>query len=163
MSKPFNVQPAGNISNLFFMLILLCAFTVTALIVVMTGANVYKTVSSDAEDNSDLRIPLSYTAAKIRSCDASGAVVIETIENKQVLVLKNMDGGVAYETLIYEYEGQLFEVTMEAGTDIHLADGMQIMAVHKFDMQMDPSGMLHIIAGDKSGRNLELALSLRSN
>jgi hypothetical protein len=162
MTKFLNAQPSRNSSNLFFMLLLVCAFAVSALFVVMTGANVYKTVSADMESNAALRIPLSYIAEKIRQCDAPGAVHLEMMENHKVLVLDSSDGGIDYENRIYCLDGQLYEVTIEKGAEFALTDGMPIMAVNAFDMTTDQSGMLRITAFDESGKSLALSLSLRS-
>lgn len=162
MTGKYGSDSGRDMTNLLFTLLLLCAFAVMALIVVMTGADAYKRISADMSANSDLRIPLSYVASKVRQGDQAGAVSVVPREDTSALVIESSDGDADYETWIYEYDGRLCEVTVEEGAGFELRDGIAILPVSEFRVDADESGLLTVTAGDQAGRTLELQLELRS-
>lgn len=67
-------QPRRHVIDLLFTLALFCVFAASALLVVLIGADVYESSARGMDRNFDLQTSLHYVAAKVRQCDAAGAV-----------------------------------------------------------------------------------------
>ena len=163
ISGAIQLKTNRSIMDLLFILILLFTFSVSSLVIVMIGANVYKSVVDDMQSNYDLRIPLSYIATKVRQHDESGAIHLTLKEGTSVLVLKSTADKVSYETWIYAYDHKLYEVLLQKGETIKLADGMAILPVTGLDLKMPTNSLLEVTSYDASGKTLDLSLHLRSN
>lgn len=151
-----------GMSEVLLMLLLLSAFAVSALIIVMIGANAYQSISMDKAYNAEVRIPFSYITNKVHQSDRSDAVKLLDFDGTRVLILSSTESDATYDTWIYVYEGQLREVTVAAGTDLALADGIAVMPVHDFQMRLDGQRMLVLTSQDASGRALSVSVALRS-
>ena len=82
--------------DLFLILVLMCAFTGFALMIVSIGANAYNNVLISVEDNSQLRLPLTFISNKIHQNDEFGSVSLANKENTTALILKSNDGKNTY-------------------------------------------------------------------
>ncbi len=107
----------AGIINILFVLSLFCVFAVTALLVVILGANVYKGISSNMQDHYGARVSVSYITEKVRQSDETGGVDLREMEEGPALVLIQAVGGYTYETWIYAEAGFLKEATVEAGQE----------------------------------------------
>lgn len=148
--------------NTLFILGLLLVFVISAFILVLIGADTYKKIAGDMESNFERRTPLSYIATKIREADQKDQVAIEQKEGTDVLVLEQTLEGIAYETWIYEYQGNLYEVFIEKGTSLALADGMRMIEMQGLKMERLENNLLRFESMDKAGKTLELVINLRS-
>ena len=163
ITKKVQLHTNRSVLDLLFILILLFTFAVSALVIVMIGANVYKSVVDDMQSNYALRIPLSYISSKIKQHDQAEAVHLVLKEGTPVLVLDSTIDEVAYENWIYAYDHQLYEVLLEKGDTLVLSDGITIMPLVGLDFNMPSDGMLEIRSYDAAGESLDLTLSLRSS
>ncbi len=163
LSKRLHLQTNRSMLDLFLILVLLCGFTISALIIVMIGANVYKSVAGDMQSNFDLRIPLSYISTKVKQHDQAGAVYISEKEGTQVLILESTENKVVYETWIYPRDNQLYEVMIEKGQELSLSDGMAILPIKGLDIKMNTPSLLQVTSYDQTGKTLDLSLNLRSD
>ncbi len=163
ISETIQLKTNRGAMDLLFILILLFTFSVSSLVIVMIGANVYKSVVDDMQSNYDLRIPLSYIATKVRQHDQSGAINLTLKEGTNVLVLESTADKVSYETWIYAYDHRLYEVLLQKGETINLADGMAILPVTGLDLKMPTNKLLELTSYDANGKTLDLSLNLRSS
>ena len=69
--------------------------------------------------------------------------------------------GVAYDTVVYFYEGKLLETLHEAGAEYKLSDGFTILNIEKFEIVKD-GGMIKMVATDKHGKSETMYVKLRS-
>lgn len=150
--------------EVFLMLVLLAAFAISALVVVMTAADAYRSLAGQAAADAELRIPMIYVAGKIRENDAVGAVELRQIEGVEVLVLSSVEEDATYETRIYPFDGALYEIYCLAGDTLPLSAGQRIVETGGFAIETVDSRpeLLQLSASDSEGRTQTLLLSLRS-
>lgn len=148
--------------QLLLLLALLFILMISAFILTLMGADIYKKIAQDMESNFQRRIPLSYITGKIRGADEGGQASIQDKEGVEVLVLEENLEGIIYETWIYEWNGSLYEVLIEQGTPIDLKDGMSMIEIEGLKMQELQEGLFKFESADQAGGGLELVVSLRS-
>jgi hypothetical protein len=156
------VERRGHLTDVLFLLALFGVLAASALFVVTTGANVYRQTVTRMDDHFNLRTPLAYAAAKIRQCDASGAVYTAELGGETALVLEQVFGETVYQTWIYYHEGSIKEVMLEKGAELQPAYGLAIMETPGFYVEQTETGLLRFTALDASGGEMTLTLSLRS-
>ena len=152
----------SNIIDMLFVLSLFCVFAVTALLVVILGANVYKGISANMEDNYSARVSVSYITEKVRQNDTSDGVEIRETEGGPALVLKQSADGYDYETWIYAQDGHLKEATIEAGQDLSGLYGENIMEVSGLRFEMLSSGLIRVTVADKDNNQYESMVHIKS-
>ncbi|MEI8216907.1 MAG: DUF4860 domain-containing protein [Eubacteriales bacterium] len=148
--------------DLFLILVLMCAFTGFALMIVSIGANAYNNVLISVEDNSQLRLPLTFISNKIHQNDEFGSVSLANKENTTALILKSNDGKNTYEDWIYVYEGNLCELLIKAGDSFSLSSGIKVMTLDKLSMEMKKGNLIKISSFNSKGESLDLDINLRS-
>lgn len=136
-------------------MIVLC---MTSMVVI--GANVYISIEEDMEENYMRRTPIAYMTNKIRQNDKYDCVTIIN-EPHDLLVLKEVYEEIIYETWIYEYDGYLYELYIEEGTEVELEDGMPIMEVNGLKMHQDVA-QLSFSYLDPQGETISWVVTLRS-
>ena len=163
LAKKIQLETNHGMLDLLFILILLASFAISALIIVMIGARVYQNVTVEMQSNFDLRIPLSYISTKVKQHDAKGAVQLMTKEGTEVLVLTSLENQTSYETWVYAYHNQLYEVMIKKGEQVAIADGMAILPLQGLDLKMDSNKLLQVTSYNKAGKKLDLFLNIRSD
>ena len=148
--------------DFIFILSLLCIFAFGALMAVILGSNTYKGIKEDMDSNFELRTPLSYIATKVRQNDQTDAIRVAQKEGTDALVLETQDGGEVCQTWIYEYEGSLYEVYIEKGTDFRLEDGLAMIPSYGLELKREGE-LLQISVKDHRGKTGSLSLSLRTS
>ena len=148
--------------DLLLILVLMCAFTGFALIIVSIGANAYNNVLISVEDNSQLRLPLTFISNKIHQSDELGSVILTNKDNITALVLKSRDSKNTYENWIYVYEGNLCELLVKSGDNFALSSGIKVMSLDKLTMEMKSDNLIKISSFNSKGESLDLDINLRS-
>lgn len=152
-----NEKNAHSIQTVF-VLSIFCLFTVLSLFLVLIGANVYRSIVSQTQSNSETRTLLSYVSNKVHSAGA-GEVSLQTVSGVPALVLSSAYNGQEYRTYIYEYNGAVMEQFTRASNRFTPGQGDKITSVSKFSMSQ--SGQeLRLTAAGKDGLGLSLSLSL---
>ena len=141
-------------------LLLLCVFAFSALMMAVFGANAYTRISAQKELHFQRTTPLFYIAAKVRQTGAAGAVRQDACGGVPALVFADEDGGVLCETWIYEYDGSLYELYIDAGAEFEPADGTPILESEGLSFHLD-KGLLTLCAADQNGERSEMRLTLR--
>lgn len=131
--------------DILFTLALFGIFTVSSLVVVTIGGNVYKTIARQMDENFSTRTSLAYVSEKIRQNDTEGAVSIGSIEGEPALVLEQDYDGEPYRTYIYQSDGYLKELFTHAGNEVKLTDGKNILEITSFSIRERGSGLYEII------------------
>ena len=149
--------------DLFLILLLMCAFAGFALILVSIGTSAYKTVLSNVETTSELRLPLSYISNKIHQGDQAGAIRLEHKEDITALVINSTEKNASYENWIFALDGGLYEVLVKAGDDFKLSNGIKVMDISKFEIQMKSNNLVSIKSYNILGDSQELSINIRSN
>lgn len=162
MAKTF--QNTGNKRHLELVVLLsiFLLFVGTALAIVILGANSYKLIGRDMENNFNVRTPMAYIATKVRQNDRLDGIKIKELDSTSVLVLEETVEDITYETWIYAYEGQLRETYIEKDTTVTLEEGMAILAINGLQVEISGQGVLYIALEDLEGHTHEMNMSLRT-
>lgn len=130
-----------------FILSLFILFTISALMLVSVGVEVYKQTAEKMNDNSDIRTSVSYITEKIRQSDtlltsedlsSSSAVSISHLSTQTALKLTQEIDGQYYDTYLYLYDGFLKELLIKDGTDLGeqvLMAGRDILKLKAFEIE----------------------------
>lgn len=140
-----------HIVDTFFTLALFCVFTISALIVMAIGVNVYQNTTKSSTEHYNLRTSFSYITEKIRQADANGAISIGKVGAVNALCLSQTIEGTAYVTYIYPHENELKELFAKADTDVDPSMGTTITPLQGFDLTPTSNGMYQMTCHAKSG------------
>ncbi|MDR2908619.1 MAG: DUF4860 domain-containing protein [Oscillospiraceae bacterium] len=159
MRKPAQIR---HMTDILFTLSLFCVLAASALLVVITGARVYRGITAQMDKNFMTGTSLTYISNKIRQNDESGAVYVGDVEGKPALVLERSFEGGSYETWIFYDGGALKEVMVPAGTRVTPGLGQQVVEVSGFVMEQIRSDLFRFTATDEEGGSASLTVGLRT-
>lgn len=151
-------MPGGHIIDIFFTLALLCVFTASALLVVLTGANVYRSTVSDMNGNFNVRTSITYIATKIHQNDTADGVFVTKLGDTDALVLEQNFDEQVYRTWIYYYDGELREIFSMKDNPVSAADGQTIMSVPEMKIEEAGDQMLRFTYVDDTGNQTSLMI-----
>ena len=115
-------------------------FALMALLTVVLGAGVYRSVVDRAEVNHEARTAMAYVTGKLRA--NTGDVSLEQTEvGDDMLVLSEEIGGANYETRIYAHEGMLYEIFAAAEIDFAPDQGQPIAALEAFSAEKEENAL----------------------
>lgn len=157
-------QENRHIVDVLFVLALFCVFAISALMLLIIGANVYQKTINDMDANYNSRTAFSYITEKIRQNDTSSAVSIGTLEGHPALILSQEVDGKLYNTYLYEYDGYLTELftgsTQDLGSNI-LKAGHPLFPLKDFDItKVDSSLYRFVLTTEESS---PITLYIRTN
>ena len=110
-------QEKHHIVDILFVLGLFGVFTLSALVLVTLGANIYKNNLREMKTNYNSRSAYSYIAEKVRQNDISGNVTIEDFYGTDALVFTQNVNDEIYCTYLYYHNGILKELFMKKNRD----------------------------------------------
>ena len=151
-----------HIVDVLFVLALFGVFTLSALVLVILGANIYKQTVSHMTDNYDSRMACSYFAEKIRQNDLASSVELGELYDTEALVFSQEINGETYATYLYYHEGYLKELFMKKGSNIGddpLAAGNPSMELEYLDMELISDNLLKIYFTLAPGQEQHVYLS----
>ena len=138
--------------DLLFPIALFLVLAASSLFLVILAANVYRKSVAWEESNYGSRTCLSYVTEKIRQSDTDGGVETGTFDGIPCLILRQNFGVQAYATYLYSYEGQLCELFVQEGADVHAPDGQRILEVNNFNITEQEKGIFKISCSDENGK-----------
>lgn len=153
----------SHTADVLFTLALFCVFAVSALAVVLVGADVYKRTAAGMETSFTSRTAVSYVAQKVRQSDESGAVSLTQMGGETALRLsRRMENG-DYFTYIYYYDGSLRELFCAADLTPSPEMGQPLLELDSFSIERAAQkGCLAFTATGADGETSRLILSLKS-
>lgn len=140
--------------------LLLAVFTVCVLSVLLTGADVYRRLTTRDRDAYDRRTAIQYVAAKVRQADRSASVSLTQFGDGDALVLTQDIDGQAYLTRIYCHEGWFRELFSSTSGEFFPSDGEKVLKATGLDLSLE-DGLLTVAITDSQGSETALSLSLR--
>lgn len=146
--------------NTVFVLLLFCAFALTVLLTLLSGAGAYQSVQENMESQFTERTGLAYLEAKLHHYDSAGAVQIEPFGDTMALALYEEIEGVQYKTLIYHHEGFIKELFFEEGLCFQPDDGQSVLAVQDFTVCWKQQNLLQLVCISEDGTQAELTVYL---
>lgn len=148
--------------DVLFVIILFCVFAVSALILVMIGANVYKKTVNDMDLNFDSRTSFAYVTEKIRQNDAKDALSIREFGGNDAICITKNYNGTDYYTYLYYYDGYLREMNVRADSIIDPAMGSAILAIDSFTISQSNEHLYSVVI-ETAGNESTIYISTRSN
>lgn len=157
--------------DILFLLALFVLFTISSLILVSVGAEVYRQTTSDMSTNYDMRTSIAYITEKVRQNDSlivseDGSnvsnVTIASLNGKQALVLTQELNSEYYETYLYLHDGHLKELLIKSGTDLGehtLFAGQNIMELSDLEMKILSDNLLSITLVTPDNQSHEFFIS----
>lgn len=100
----------GILVLLAFALLIVCL-----LMVLLTGADVVNRLTERDKVNYDRRTAVSYMTMRIRQSDSDGVLSVGNYSDGDALIITEDIEGISFQTLIYCYNGYLYELFCREG------------------------------------------------
>ena len=133
-----------------FVLIIFCIFALSVLMVLMLGATIYKNMTEITRDGQDERLLMSYIWTKVKNTDEAGNVYIGEHSGLAALCLDEEHGGTLYRTVVYHYDGWVYELFCEVGLEFSPESGTKMIKIDDMEFSEREHGLIQITAGSKS-------------
>lgn len=159
-------QEKNHIVDILFVLALFVVFTLSALVLVILGASVYRQTVSYMDENFTSRTAYSYLTEKVRQNDLYDSVSLGQLEDTDALVLTREINNTVYATYLYLHDGSLRELFMRQGSDIGadpLTAGQEILPLTDWSLEMCGDHLLRIELTLEEDNHKELFIALRSH
>ena len=145
-----------------FVFLLIGLFAVSSLTLTLIGTRVYSRVTETASQNSDSQLVLSYLCNKVRTFDSEGNVALAQRGGLPALCLYETIEGERYETIVYAYDGALWERFLPAAEDAAFApaDGEKLVEVQTLSFTLLTPNLLEasVVMPNGDARTLRMAL-----
>lgn len=158
-------QPKPFIIDILFVLALFGVFTLSALMVVSIGAEVYRHTVADMDKNYELRTTASYLTEKVRQsdffCDMDNISVSDFSGIQTLTLSREVDGEIFY-THLYYHDGYLKELFTRSENyldELSLGAGQKIMSLSDFTPKQIGDNLITLTFTTTGGRNETLFLS----
>jgi len=148
----------GRSIDTIFVLIVFSIFAFSVLMVLMLGASVYRNINDISRDGQDERMVLSYVRTKIKNYDAAGGVYVDDFCGVPALFIDERIGDTDFVTVIYNYEGWLYELFSETSLEFSPGSGVRIAGIDNVRFDEAEHGLIKVAAGD-----LDIFLSPRGS
>lgn len=142
-------------------LLLFGVFAVLLLMILLSGADLYQSLTERDRANYDRHTAAQYLATRVRQADADGRVRVEEFHGMTALVAEERIGGSVYETRIYCYDGYLRELFATADYEAAPEDGEKVLPMTSLDLTCH-DGLIRAELVSPSGDAQELLLHCRS-
>lgn len=161
-------QEKHFVVDVLFVLALFGVFTISALVLITVGADVYQHTVRDMSRNYDDRTAIAYITEKVRQSDCilsdgSYAISLGSLEQQPALILTDEWDGDAYCTYLYLYDGWLKELYIRKDADIGnniLDAGQNIIRLEALEYGQPEEKLLSVSMTLSGGETRQLSLSL---
>lgn len=133
-----------------FVFMLLGVFAVFSMLLVVLGAQAYRTTVDGAAAHTQKRIVTAFVRNAVRAQDERGAIAVEEHDGLPVLALTSEMDGESYVQYIYGYNGQLCELFTSAEYEFAPEDGEPVCAAQTFEPTLEGS-LLTVRVTDETG------------
>ena len=130
-------------------ILLFAVFTTCILIVLLTGANIYKNLLSRDQNAFDQRTTVQYLTTKVRQNDRENGIAVGNFDNNastitgDTLFLREEIEERIFCTRVYCHDGYLRELFSEEGLLFSPSDGEKILPVKNLAFHLE-NNFLHI-------------------
>lgn len=145
------ITEKNHVTELLFSVALLCVFLITGVLVIMTGANVYRNTVRNSDRNYHLQTSLSYITEKIRQNDSGGVSLGETDDGVPALLLSSQYQDTAYITYIYACDREMRELFVRQGLPADSSDGTALLQINSLEFEKTDEDLLQITVSDTEG------------
>lgn len=145
----------------FIVLSVFCMFAVCVMLVLLTGADVYKRLLDRGQSMYDYRTAAGYVTTRIRQSDRAKSVSVELFDGESALVFREVIAGEFYETKIYAHDGYIRELFAVSESACLPGDGEKILPVQLLIFTGNDD-WLEVMIRTEDGREQKLLFYLRS-
>ena len=142
-------------------LLIFGAFALCALLVLLTGADIYKKITEREEKSFDTRTVTQYISTRFRQGDNTGAIAVNDFGGVDALEITQQINGKDYITRVYCFKGYLCELFANAEGDFSPEDGGQLLPLKALKMEMK-AGRFTADVTYSDGKTNRLILNQRS-
>ena len=144
----------------FVALVVFTVFAVCILLVLLTGADVYRQLTQREQQSYDKRTAAQYITMRVRQADKSGCISVEDFCGVESLVMRDEIDGEFYETRVYCFDGYIKELFSPADSGLLPQDGENILRASS--LSFDINGSLLTADVTTEGETQRVLLYLRS-
>ena len=141
-------------------LLLFAVFATGVLAVLLSGANIYRSLVQRDEAVYDSRTCSQYLLSKLRQIHEPGAVSVAKFGQTEALMITQVVESESYVTRIYCHNGWLMELFSVADGEFSPEDGEKILPASKLQVSRQ-GGLITVVVTDKNGQTRQLRYSLR--
>lgn len=109
-----NKQTKNSMGSLLALLAFVLMIT-SLLMVLLSGAKVVNRLTKRDRENYDRRTAVQYMATRIHQSDSDGMLTIEEYNGSPALILTENIGEDVFQTVIYHYDGYIYELFCRSG------------------------------------------------
>ena len=120
-------------------LLIFGAFALCALLVLLTGADIYKKITEREEKSFDSRTVPQYISTRFRQGDSMGAIGVNDFGGTDALEITQQINEKDYVTRVYCFDGYLCELFTNADGSFSPEDGEQLLPLKALEMEMEES------------------------
>ena len=153
-----NKKLRGRSIDTIFVLIVFSIFAFSVLMVLMLGASIYKNINDISREDEHERTVLSYVRTKTKNFDVAGNVSVEKFHGVSALCIYENIDGTEFRTVIYGYDGWLYELFHDSSLAFSLDGGVRVSRIDDISFEQLDHGLIRVTTGD-----LSLLLSPRSS
>lgn len=143
-----------------FVFVLLGLFAVMSTLMVLLGAQMYRNTVDHSTRNNEDRVLSAYVRSMVRAEDAAGAVEIEDNGGIRTLTLYETAEDDGYVTMLYCYDGQLYEWYTSRGREFNPQSGTAICGAQSFEPRLE-GDLLTVEMTDARGEAQTVQVALR--
>lgn len=146
--------------DLIFIVALTGVFFLCSIVLIVLGADFYRSTVSGSQDAFQIRTASLYFTQKIHQSGRPDSVSLISMEQGgKALVLKDGD----YETWIFLSDGQLKEATVKQGTAVTESFGQPVLSLRSLKFLPLKENLLRITATSPEGTVSQVDLFLRTS
>ena len=138
-----------NIDTIFVLLIF-SVFAVSVLIVLMLGASIYQNMSDITQENADERLALSYIWTKAKIFNDVDMIYIDYFNENKALFIEEEVGNRKFQTIIYFYDGWLYENFTLKDVNASISGGEPVLRVENLTFEELEHNLIRVNAGHLS-------------
>ena len=131
-------------------LMVFCTFAMLAFSVLMLGAGAYKNIAGASRDGSDERLCLSYIWTTVKNNDEADGMYVGEYNGVSALFIDEVIGDTAYSTIIYHYDGWVFELFADSMYDFSLGEGARVIQADSLRFEESDEGGILATSGNVS-------------
>ncbi len=127
-------RTGSGILEILFLSALLLLFGLTTYALVAVGGDGYQRVLNKRDQNSDLRVAMSFLVNRVRQADTMDGVQLRAYEDRVILVLPTREEDEVLETRLYLHDGYLYEAYVPAEAEFNPQDGDVVSPVDSLSL-----------------------------
>ena len=140
----------GRSIDTIFVLIVFSIFAFSVLMVLMLGASIYRNINDISREGQYEHTALAYVWTKTKNFDDAESVYVSDFNGVNSLFIRENIYGLEFKTVIYSYDGWLYELFTEAALTFAPGDGVRIVRIDGLKFEEVRNGLIRVSVNDKS-------------